>query len=149
MEKNRYEHLLQKFLEMGGSRNMQLNGGDIELKTVHDLQLEEGFYMENYHEVGVRRRRKVSRKKGGARPEADAAMQEELAMMGSQQTTNEDEIMRQVNSRRGWTNNPSFSPEMMGMQMQVKIEPGLMPEHVTRHLPGNRMPGHHYTRGGE
>ncbi|KAF4125044.1 hypothetical protein GMORB2_3883 [Geosmithia morbida] len=59
MEKERYENLLDRFYEKGGSRNMQLSASDIEIKLATDLKLEEGFYIETqYPDLHVRRRQK-------------------------------------------------------------------------------------------
>ena len=55
MERERYQTLLDTFLEMGGSRNMRLNASDIEVKVVNDLKLEEHLYLESFREVEVRR----------------------------------------------------------------------------------------------
>ena len=129
--------LLNKFHELGGSRNMQLNPGDVEIKVASDLRLEEGIYMDDYTDVGVRRRRKLtSRKRAAARAdEADVALNDETAGAAAQHSNgvSEDEIVNQVIHKRRdmpWNESSALSPEIMEIQMEMKMEPGLVPEHV-------------------
>lgn len=152
LEKERYETLLEKFLDKGGSRNMQLNPGDIEVKVVNDLKLEEGFYMDDYSDLGVRRRRKLnSRKRAAARgDDGDAAAPHDEAAASMAQHSNgvsEDEVIDQVHRRRdlGWNGGSTVSPEIMEIQMEMKMEPGLVPEHVAhQQREAQRLRSSHY-----
>lgn len=119
MEKERYETLLDKFYEKGGSRNMQLSAADIEVKLATDLRLEEGFYIETAQpDLHVRRRqRKTNARKRSARggagsvtaagaggaDEGEAGVaggNDDLSSVASHTTVNDDEVIRQVYSYR-------------------------------------------------
>lgn len=58
VERERYQQLRDKFLELGGSRNMCLSPNDIEAKVVDDLKLEQNVYVDDFKEVNLRRRRR-------------------------------------------------------------------------------------------
>lgn len=129
---------------------MQLNAGDVEVKVVNDLKLEEGIYMDEYADVGVRRRRKLNSRKrmAGRGDESDLAPNNETAGAGTHQNgVSEDEVVRQVHKRRdmGWSDGSTLSPEIMDIQMEMKMEPGLVPEHVARqHHEAQRLRSSHY-----
>jgi hypothetical protein len=74
-ERERYQRLRDLFLALGGSRNMDLSPGDIELKIVNDLKLEQNVYVDDFVDVNIRKRRKP-RKVGQIKQEEE---QEEMA----------------------------------------------------------------------
>jgi hypothetical protein len=102
MERDRYQNLLNLFHELGGSRNMCLGVKDVEVRVVHNLKLEENFYMEAHGDLGIRRRRrtKAAPKKRGE----DECKQNEVVMAtgpGPANNSMEHEaIMNQVFGRR-------------------------------------------------
>ncbi|PFH56547.1 hypothetical protein XA68_16340 [Ophiocordyceps unilateralis] len=115
MERDRYQTLLEIFLEMKGSRNMRLNASDIEVKVVNDMKLEEHLYMENYRDLEIRRRRKVPAKKRQNGPHDDAA--DDLLVPDGRVTHNDDEVINQVHSRRDlrWDTDSSAQSEVVDM----------------------------------
>ncbi|PWI72688.1 hypothetical protein PCL_09703 [Purpureocillium lilacinum] len=119
MERDRYQTLLELFVEMGGSRNMRLNSSDIEVKVVNDLKLEEHLYMESYRDMDVRRRRKVSAKKRTGGPHDDMAGGDDMMGVDPRTTHNEEDVINQVHSRREpmrWeTDSSAHSTEIMDM----------------------------------
>ncbi|KAJ6442859.1 Copper transport protein ctr4 [Purpureocillium lavendulum] len=136
MERDRYQTLLDLFVEMGGSRNMRLNSSDIEVKVVNDLKLEEHLYMESYRDMDVRRRRKVSAKKRTNGPHDDMPGADDLMGVDPRTTHNEEDVINQVHGRREpmrWeTDSPAHSTEMMDMPvwdsrapMKLDAAPGL------------------------
>ncbi|PHH60721.1 hypothetical protein CDD81_1303 [Ophiocordyceps australis] len=126
-ERRRYHAILEIFLEMGGSRNMRLNAGDIEIKLVNDLKLEDCLYIEGQREnMEIRRRRKVTSKK----------RQEEQgpASVGDGRPThNEDDVIDQVLSRpdQQWDTDSAHS-EPVDVPMWDTRAPMKMPE--THHM---------------
>lgn len=101
MERDRYQTLLETFIEMGGSRNMRLNASDIEVKVVNDMKLEEHMYMENFREMEIRRRRKVPAKKRQNGHHDDLTTAEDLMVSDPRVAThNDDDVINQVHNRR-------------------------------------------------
>lgn len=133
VEKNRYQYILDTFLELGGSRNMRLNASDIEVKVVNDLKLEEGFYMETHPDCNIRRRRKSTtastRRRGNPRGVDDELPLSDEMVSVSSHNTHEDDVINQVHGRAEFKMEDEGS-EMMGMQIwpesNVKMEPGVM-----------------------
>lgn len=126
MERERYETLLEKFYEKGGSRNMQLSAGDIEIKLATDMKLEEGFYLDSYPDLGIRRRQRklaARRRQVAHGDDGEGAGPDDLASVDSHNTTNEDEVIRQVHTRRGlsWDDASNASTGMMDLSMQMKM----------------------------
>ncbi|KAF7534598.1 hypothetical protein G7Z17_g13341 [Cylindrodendrum hubeiense] len=120
VEKNRYQAILETFVELGGSRNMRLNPSDIEIKVVNDLKLEEGLYMDSHGDANIRRRRKSTsaRKRTNTRG-VDEALSDEM-MSVSSHNTHEDDVINQVHNRRDvkLEDESSAGPnDMMDIQM--------------------------------
>ncbi|KND91324.1 hypothetical protein TOPH_03933 [Tolypocladium ophioglossoides CBS 100239] len=115
MERERYQTLLETFIEMGGSRNMRLNASDIEVKVVNDLKLEEHLYMESYRELEIRRRRKVPAKKRASGPHDGMQPGDDIMMVDPRTAHNEDDVINQVHCRRDirWETDSSAHSEMM------------------------------------
>ncbi|KAF7556640.1 hypothetical protein G7046_g6239 [Stylonectria norvegica] len=135
VEDERYQLILAKFLELGGSRNMRLSASDVEVKVVNDLRLEEGLYMESHGNASIRRRRKTSstkkRSSGRSMEDTDMPLSDEL-MSVSSHNTQDDEVINQVHSRRhpNWDEVSSGGNDMMDMNMwdqSIKIIPGVVP----------------------
>jgi hypothetical protein len=111
MEQDRYRTLLNLFTELGGSRNMCLGVEDIEVRVVHHLKFEEDLYMEAHGDVGIRRRRRVSRssKKRGE----DDALQHDVEMAHGPEATHgtldHDAIIDQVFGCRTIKDEEDFS----------------------------------------
>lgn len=129
--------LLEKFYELGGSRNMQLNAGDVEVKLVTDLKLEEDLYMDKYKDIGVRRRKKVAARKGrrnSPSEEEGPPIHEEIPSI------NEDRVIEQVESR-GW--NGHFGADITAVQRELNMQPGLITEQQARNMRNNN---NNYTR---
>ncbi|KAL7943110.1 hypothetical protein V8C42DRAFT_329721 [Trichoderma barbatum] len=100
-ERERYQNILNYFLEMGGSRNMLLSASDIEIKIVNDLKWEEPIYIEGLDEC-IRRRRKTIVKKrstGRGEPGGDVAVSDDMLRI-SQTPHNEDDVINQVYAAR-------------------------------------------------
>lgn len=112
--------LLAKFYELGGSRNMQLNPGDVEVKVVTDLKLEEGLYMEDHNDTSVRRRKKVNARKG----QRGSSFEETPSV-------SEDQVIDQVQSRE-W--NGHFGTDMTAIQRDLSMQPGLISEQQARNM---------------
>lgn len=156
VEKNRYQMILETFIELGGSRNMRLSPSDIEVKVVNDLKLEEGLYMESHGDANIRRRRKSlsTRKRSGARgvDDSDVPTNDEMMSVGSH-NTHEDEVINQVHGPFKLDDEAPANPNnMMDMHMwdqQIKIEPGVMQQRNDRMQPMMRMsPGSQTMYGG-
>ncbi|KAH6609218.1 hypothetical protein Trco_002564 [Trichoderma cornu-damae] len=101
VEGERYDLILDYFLEMGGSRNMLLSASDIEIKIVNDLKWEEAIYIEGTDDY-IRRRRKTIVKKrstGRGEPGGDIAVSDDMLRV-SQTPHDEDEVMNQVYAAR-------------------------------------------------
>ena len=62
LENERYVNMLDRFLQLGGSRNMLLAATDIEVKLV-EIGLEEDLYIDESRGMEIRRRRKQQQKK--------------------------------------------------------------------------------------
>ncbi|UPK98736.1 hypothetical protein LCI18_009671 [Fusarium solani-melongenae] len=156
VEKNRYQMILESFIELGGSRNMRLSASDIEVKVVNDLKLEEGLYMESHGDANIRRRRKSlsTRKRSGARgvDDSDVPTNDEMMSVGSH-NTHEDEVINQVHGPFKLDDEASANPNnMMEMHLwdqQIKMEPGVMQQRNDRMQPMMRMsPGSQTMYGG-
>jgi hypothetical protein len=144
MEKERYQMLLDKFHELGGSRNMRLNSSDIEVKLVNDLKLEEGLYVESFGDLGIRRRRKLATKKRlRGNDDNEGAVNDGMGN-GTlphhiHTTSNEDEVINQVHGREPleWDADSTMGGDMMDMHMwgarPIKTEPNMAP-HVNHYL---------------
>ncbi|KAK7430152.1 hypothetical protein QQZ08_003337 [Neonectria magnoliae] len=136
VEKDRYQTVLEKFIELGGSRNMLLNPSDIEIKVVTDLRLEEGLYIESYGDLKVRRRRKpTSARKQTTIRGIDDTLSDELSV--SSHNTHEDEVINQVHSRQDIKmedDSVSGQNEMLDIQMWGDQPDGMAQrhEHMTR-----------------
>lgn len=150
LEKERYNLILNNFLEMGGSRNMLLSPSDIEVKIVNELKWEEAIYIDGMEEC-VRRRRKTIVKKrstGRGEPGGDVAVSDDMLRI-SQTPHNEDDVINQVFAARRdqsreqrWEEDvASVNGEMMDSHMwenraPMKMETeGLVPsggEHMAR-----------------
>ncbi|KAJ4016511.1 hypothetical protein NW752_003637 [Fusarium irregulare] len=157
VEKNRYQLVLDTFLEMGGSRNMRLNASDIEIKVTNDLKLEEGLYMESYGDANIRRRRKPAsvRKRVGHGMENEMSINDEMMSIGSH-TTHEDEVINQVHGLPTMKMEEDAPGDHMEAQMwdhQMKMEPGAMPQrndrmpHMMRMSPTSQQPMYGGRRG--
>jgi hypothetical protein len=144
MEKERYQMLLDKFHELGGSRNMRLNSSDIEVKLVNDLKLEEGLYVESFGDLGVRRRRKLATKKrlrGSDDNEGPVndGMGNGTLPQHVHATSNEDEVINQVHGREPleWDADSTMGGDMMDMHMwggrPIKTESNMAP-HMNQYL---------------
>ncbi|PHH66334.1 hypothetical protein CDD80_942 [Ophiocordyceps camponoti-rufipedis] len=116
MERERYQTLLDLFLDMKGSRNMRLSASDIEVKVVNDMKLEEHLYMDNYKDLDIRRRRKVPAKKRHNGPHDDNGADDMLVPDG-RMTHNEDEVVEQVHARRElrWETDSSAHSEVVDL----------------------------------
>ena len=80
VEKERYQYILERFHEMGGSRNMLLSASDIEIKIVNELKWEEAMYIDG-HDDCIRRRRKTIVKKrstGRGEPGGDVPVSDDM-----------------------------------------------------------------------
>lgn len=128
MERERYQTLLETFLEMGGSRNMRLNASDIEVKVVNDMKLEEHLYMDSFRELEIRRRRKVPAKKRQNGPHDDMAAEELMA--ADPRVTHNEDVINQVHHRRDmrWETDSSAHSEVVDMPVwenraRMKMEP--------------------------
>ncbi|KOS18440.1 hypothetical protein ESCO_000539 [Escovopsis weberi] len=117
LEKNRYQLILNYFLEMGGSRNMLLSASDIEIKVVNDLKLEDNIYVEAGDGLDVRRRRKVPMKKrpgagsGSRAGDGSGADVHDMLNVMSHSSLTEDDVINQVYERRDrWDEGPSSPP---------------------------------------
>jgi hypothetical protein len=128
VERNRYNLILEKFLERGGSRNMQLSASDIEAKLVSSLKIEEGVYIEhpaNSH-LKVRRRLKLSARARQVKLGEEAAeiFREEASVPGLQQSIDPDEVLRQIQERDSqgstgvWDETSGLSPGMTNCHVQ-------------------------------
>lgn len=117
VEKERYEMIQAKFFELGGSRNFCLSAGDVEVKVVNDLRLEEGMYMESHPDAHIRRRRK-RRSVTPPMEDSDIPISEGL-MSVSPHNALEDEVINQVHSRQdiGWDADSPEGNDMVDMQM--------------------------------
>ncbi|RFU72566.1 hypothetical protein TARUN_9697 [Trichoderma arundinaceum] len=101
LEMDRYQLILNYFLEMGGSRNMLLSASDIEIKIVNDLKWEEPIYIEGIDDC-IRRRRKTIVKKrstGRGEPGGDVAVSDDMLRI-SQTPHSEDDVINQVYAAR-------------------------------------------------
>ncbi|KAL7786282.1 hypothetical protein V8C37DRAFT_392498 [Trichoderma ceciliae] len=101
LERERYQLILNYFLEMGGSRNMLLSASDIEIKIVNDLKWEEAIYIDGVDDL-VRRRRKTFVKKrssGRGEPGGDVAVSDDMLRV-SQTPHSEDDVINQVYAAR-------------------------------------------------
>lgn len=127
LEKNRYETLLEKFYELGGSRNMHLTAADVEVKVVTDLKLEEGMYMDEHRDVAVRRRKKVSARKG----RQNNSPCEDEAGRDERPPVNEEHVISQVQSR-DW--NGHFGTDMSAVQRELGMPLGLISEQQPRNV---------------
>ncbi|KAK2617057.1 hypothetical protein QQS21_000151 [Conoideocrella luteorostrata] len=140
VEQQRYQIILDTFLEMGGSRNMRLNSGDIEVKLVNDLKLEEHLYMDYFREIDVRRRRKLSSKKraGSSRKGTDdLPMADSIMCLSPHVSHNEDDVISQVHEPKSsrWDASPAGHDQIMDMQLwdsrvSMKLEPGSEPHRM-------------------
>ncbi|ODA78408.1 hypothetical protein RJ55_05789 [Drechmeria coniospora] len=127
MERERYQTLLDVFFEMGGSRNMRLSASDIEVKVVNDLRLEEHFYMDDPHDLGIRRRRRLSKLRSNG-TQLDTLG--EMMMIGSRVPHNEDAVINKVHERRDgmrWGVDPAMPSELMGMTWESRAPMRLDP----------------------
>ncbi|PNY24638.1 Uncharacterized protein TCAP_05422 [Tolypocladium capitatum] len=129
MERERYQTLLETFIEMGGSQNMRLNASDIEVKVVNDLKLEEHLYMESYRDLEIRRRRKVPAKKRPGGPHDGMQAVDDIMIADPRTTHNEDVVINQVHGRRDmrWETNSSAHGEIIDVPVwnsrtPIKIE---------------------------
>ena len=126
MERSRYSLILEKFLERGGSRNMQLSASDIEAKLVNELNIEEGLYVEHPAKSGlkVRRRRKLSARMRQDKLGDNAAetLLQEASLPGLRQSTDPDEVLHQIQERDSqaelWDGASGLSPEMTNCHVQ-------------------------------
>ncbi|KAH7319993.1 hypothetical protein B0I35DRAFT_478286 [Stachybotrys elegans] len=59
VERDRYRTILDKFHELGGSRNMCLGAEDIEVRLANHLRLEDNLYMDDNEDLKLRRRRRT------------------------------------------------------------------------------------------
>lgn len=131
VEKSRYQLILDKFLELGGSRNMNASPSDIEAKLVVSHKFEKDIYIEDLQDIPVRRRRQPNprnRRANGGRTD-----NEDNRLQGLQdQTIDEDEVIDQIHGRRG--SRAMLSPEMMDMQttdgQRFRTEPGVHHHHA-------------------
>ncbi|KJZ77384.1 hypothetical protein HIM_03108 [Hirsutella minnesotensis 3608] len=129
VERQRYQIILDTFLEMGGSRNMRLNASDIEVKVVNDLKLEEPLYVGDYRDLEIRRRRKVPTKKRQAQDDAPGSV-DDLMVVDPRVPHNEDEVINQVHNRRDmrWETDSSAHSEVVELpswdnRAPMKMEP--------------------------
>ncbi len=110
---------------------MELNPSDIEIKVVNDLKLEEGIYIDEHPDIGIRRRRKINQRRragGRAAGDSDGSVNGEVPTPGG---LNKDEVASQVHSRRDgdvWPRNAALGSGTMNMQMQS----GLVSHHTAR-----------------
>ncbi|KAL6837493.1 hypothetical protein V8C40DRAFT_230090 [Trichoderma camerunense] len=139
VEKERYQIILERFLEMGGSRNMLLSASDIEIKIVNELKWEEAMYIDGLDDC-IRRRRKTIVKKrstGRGEPGGDVPVSDDMLRI-SQTPHNEDDVINQVYGRQDrWDEDmSSVNGEMMDStnlwenRAPMKIEPDT--EHMAR-----------------
>ncbi|KAH8125378.1 hypothetical protein ACSS6W_004937 [Trichoderma asperelloides] len=144
LERERYQLILNYFLEMGGSRNMLLSASDIEIKIVNDLKWEEAIYIEGLDECIRRRRKSIVKKRSSGRgePGGDIAVSDDLLRV-SQAPHSEDEVINQVYAARRdrWDEDlASVNGEMMNAHLwenraPIKLENDtLLPpsEHLAR-----------------
>ncbi|KAM3514093.1 hypothetical protein MY11210_002305 [Beauveria gryllotalpidicola] len=97
VERNRYKSILEEFYKLGGSRNMLLNPGDIEVKAVVDLGLEEEMYVEGVNEMEIRRRCRFlagKKKAGNKNTEEPGISYRGPSLFG--RVIDEDEVIEQV-----------------------------------------------------
>lgn len=130
LEQERYQRLLDIFIELGGSKNMRLNASDMEVKVVSDMKLEENLYMETPQDLDLRRRKKFSAKKrpstngrriaAGADDESTAVsvdtddVSSVMAQPPHYTHQQEDEVINQVHGRLPKV---EFEDDMMDMHM--------------------------------
>ncbi|KAL7926856.1 hypothetical protein ACQKWADRAFT_278796 [Trichoderma austrokoningii] len=144
LERERYQLILNYFLEMGGSRNMLLSASDIEVKIVNDLKWEEAIYIEGLDECIRRRRKSIVKKRSSGRgePGGDIAVSDDLLRV-SQAPHNEDDVINQVYAARRdrWDEDiATVNGEMMNAHLwenraPIKMEhDGILPpaEHLAR-----------------
>ena len=105
---------------------MLLNSGDVEFKVVTDLKLEEGFYMDEHRDTGVRRRKKLGARKGRLN---NSPFEEEDGP-----PINEDHVLAQVDSRH---HNNSFGTDITAVQRDLQMPGGLIPEHQAMNMRNN------------
>ncbi|KAF5018027.1 hypothetical protein F66182_10014 [Fusarium sp. NRRL 66182] len=160
VEKDRYQIILDRYIEMGGSRNMRLNASDIEIKVVNDLKLEEGLYMESHADANIRRRRKSTstRKRSGRGVDnIDIPANDEMMSVGSH-SRHEDDVINQVYGPpppnfKVEDDGPGGQHSMMDMHQiwdqQIKIEPGVIPHRNDRMQPMMRTSPASQTMYGE
>ncbi|QUC19953.1 uncharacterized protein UV8b_04194 [Ustilaginoidea virens] len=149
VEQERYQLILDTFLDMGGSRNMRLNSSDIEVKLVNDLKIEEHLYMDCFQEIDVRRRKKLSSRKrsgGGDKGHDDAALGSDVMSLEPRHAHDDDEVINQVHQPRSarWETSPASHVEMIDMQMwegrgNMKIEPPSAPHRLLNNMSGRAM----------
>ncbi|KAM0260833.1 hypothetical protein ACHAQJ_002600 [Trichoderma viride] len=101
LERDRYQIILNYFLEMGGSRNMLLSASDIEIKIVNDLKWEEAMYIDGLDDCIRRRRKSIVKKRstGRGEPGGDVAVSDDMLRV-SQTPHSEDEVINQVYAAR-------------------------------------------------
>ncbi|KAM0511666.1 hypothetical protein ACHAPE_009624 [Trichoderma viride] len=142
VERDRYQLILNYFLEMGGSRNMLLSASDIEIKIVNDLKWEEAIYIEGLDECIRRRRKSVVKKRSSGRgePGGDIAVNDDLLRV-SQVPHNQDEVINQVFAarRERWDDDMStVNGEMMNAHLWENRAPIKM-EHETLLPPSEHL----------
>ncbi|UKZ75533.1 hypothetical protein TrVFT333_003220 [Trichoderma virens FT-333] len=141
-ERERYQNILNYFLEMGGSRNMLLSASDIEIKIVNDLKWEDAIYIEGIDEC-IRRRRKTIVKKrstGRGEPGGDVTVSDDMLRI-SQTPHNEDDVINQVYAARRdrWDEDiASVNGEMMDSHLwenraPMKLEPDTLHSSTSSH----------------
>ncbi|CAG9955007.1 unnamed protein product [Clonostachys rosea f. rosea IK726] len=125
VEKERYQTILNKFVELGGSRNMNASDKDIEAKLV-ELNLEQDIYIQPLDDSGVRRRRKLSDK--GKRSFEQSEIAQGIPTRGFQNTRHQDEVIHQIHMQPQWEHGSLMTPDSIQVQVPerraIKMEPG-------------------------
>ncbi|KAI6783347.1 uncharacterized protein J7T54_004374 [Emericellopsis cladophorae] len=142
VERSRYSRILEKFLERGGSRNMQLSASDIEAKLVNGLKLEEGLYIDHpaKSSLKVRRRRKLSARARQGKPGDNSAamLREETSLPGLRQATDPEETLHQIQERDAqaangsWPGASGLSPGMTSCHVQSMGQAAVPLQHGER-----------------
>ncbi|VUC21259.1 unnamed protein product [Clonostachys rosea] len=125
VERERYQTILNKFIELGGSRNMNLNDKDIEAKLV-ELNLDQDVYISPLSETNVRRRRKMSAR--SLRHFDQSGIAHGLPTHGFQNMRHPDEVIHQIQMQPQWEHGSNMAPDSIQVHMPepraIKTEPG-------------------------